>query len=402
MKNSRSLNPRPSGPSLLIGGLILLLASFPLAVAQAVYSNGKAVLERQDQRVAARQTTDHGAAPRSAVDAVSLAIADGAVQSPPEGRKSPPENWSWQYAGWLAALRVEALAEGISPATFDAALAGVVPLPEVLASDRNQPELKLGLETYLGRLITDRRVLTGRERLHRLQPLLVEIQARYQVEPRFLVALWGVESDYGRITGNLPVVGALVTLAYDPRRAAYFRMELLVALHLLEEHRVSLDDFRGSWAGAMGGLQFMPSVFHRFAVDHDGDGLVDIWREPGDLLATGSAYLAASGWRGGQGWGCEVRLTRPVGPELLGHGQRLSLAQWREQGVQTLDGRDLAGPEQEASLIIPDPASGRAFLVYENFLVLRKWNRSDLYALAVAILADRLVEGESRGLPTND
>jgi membrane-bound lytic murein transglycosylase B len=296
------------------------------------------------------------------------------------------------YGDWLADLRVEALAEGISPATFDAALAGVVPLSEVLASDRNQPELKLGLEAYLARLVTDRRLAAGREQLHRQRPLLEAIAARYGVEPRFLVALWGVESNYGRNSGDLPVVGALVTLAYDPRRAGYFRKELLALLHLLEERLVAPEELRGSWAGALGGLQFMPTVLRRFAVDYNGDGRVDVWREPGDLLATGAAYLAESGWRRGQGWGREVRLSRPVGSELLGHGQRLSIAQWREHGVQGLDGSVLAGAEPEASLLIPDQASGRAFLIYENFRVLRKWNRSDLYALAVAILADRLGE----------
>lgn len=389
MKNPSSPRLSLSCPGLMLAVLLCFLAPLPLTAATPDYAERKSTSVPQDGRLAARVDSVHDGEPRRTGDKSMSAAPD-----PVEGKRPSPENWPWQYADWLAALRVEALAEGISPATFDAALAGVAPLPEVLASDRNQPELKLGLESYLGRLLTDRRVLTGRERLQRLNPLLVEIQSRYGVEPRFLVALWGAESDYGRITGNLPVVAALVTLAYDPRRAAYFRQELLAALHLLEEYRVAMDDFRGSWAGAVGGLQFMPSVFHRYAVDFDGDGVVDIWREPGDLLASGAAYLAASGWLPGQGWGCEVRLSRPVEPELLGHGRRLSLAQWREQGVRTLDGRELTGPELEASLIIPDDVSGRAFLVYENFRVLRKWNRSDLYALAVSILADRLGEGQ--------
>lgn len=304
----------------------------------------------------------------------------------PDGGAAAAED----FAAWRAGLRVEALAEGISPATFDAALAGVAPLPEVLASDRNQPELKLGLEAYLARLLTARRLAAGRERLVAQRALLAEIADRYGVPPPFLVALWGVESNYSRTTGDLPVVAALATLAHDPRRAGYFRRELLAVLHLLEERLVAPDQLRGSWAGAMGGLQFMPTVFRRFAVDHNGDGRVDVWRQPGDLLATGAAYLAAAGWQRGRGWGCEVRLTRPLGPELVGHGHRLSLPQWRELGVQALDGSVLAGDEPEASLLLPDPESGRAFLVYENFRVLRQWNRSDLYALAVSLLADRL------------
>lgn len=386
MKNSRSLISRLSSQGLRLGGLILLLPQLAVAAAPPGYGVAKPPVARQEPRVAAR-LLDPG-------EALQPAITEGAVPAPSEGSKVPRENWSWQYADWLAALRVEALAEGISPKTFDEALAGVAPLPEVLASDRNQPEFKLGLEAYLARLLSDRRVVTGRAKLRHYQQLLVEMQSRYGVEPRFVVALWGAESDYGRITGNLPVVGALVTLAYDPRRTDYFRQELLATLHLLEDHRVALADLRGSWAGAMGGLQFMPSVFRRFAVDYYGDGQVDIWRDPGDLLATGAAYLADLGWRRDQGWGCEVRLTKAIEPELLGHGPRLSLARWRELGVRALDGSALSGPVPEASLIIPDAASGRAFLVYENFRVLRKWNRSDLYALAVAMLADRLAEGE--------
>jgi membrane-bound lytic murein transglycosylase B len=369
----------------VLAGLLPLLA---VAVASPAHAGVKPALERQEQRETVT-LLDSGAKPRAGLDDLAPPVAEVAVR-PPEGGKDAQGDWPWQYADWLAALRVEALAEGISPATFDAALAGVAPLPEVLASDRNQPELKLGLEAYLGRLITDQRVATGRDRLQRHHQLLLELQARYGVEPNFLVALWGAESDYGRVTGNLPVVAALVTLAFDPRRAAYFRQELLATLHLLQEHRVTLSDLRGSWAGAMGGLQFMPSVYRRFALDYYGDGQVDIWREPGDLLATGAAYLASLGWCRGQGWGCEVKLTRPIDPGLLGHGQRLSLAQWRELGVRTLDGREVSGPEQGASLIIPDAASGRAFLVYENFRVLRKWNRSDLYALSVSLLAERL------------
>ncbi len=393
MKNPRTL---VSLGLTSLGLLLGLLLRSPLARAAVPTgnANGEATLLRQEPRVAAVQNPQRPAEPGLAGDDLPSPRAVDVVQARPAGDQIPREDSPWLYADWLAGLRVEALAEGISAATFDAALAGVAPLPEVLASDRNQPELKLGLEAYLARLLSERRLTTGQAQLRHHHQLLLEIQARYRVEPRFLVALWGAESDYGRVTGNLPVVGALVTLAYDPRRAAYFRAELLAALHILEEHRVTLADLRGSWAGAMGGLQFMPTVYRRFAVDYNGDGQVDIWRDPGDLFATGGAYLADSGWRTGQGWGCEVRLSRPVGPELLGHGQRLSLAQWRERGVQALDGGALAGLEQEASLIIPDAASGRAFLVYENFRVLRKWNRSDLYALAVAMLADRLGEGE--------
>jgi len=299
---------------------------------------------------------------------------------------TPPD-----FAAWLAALRVEALAEGISPATFDRALAGVKePEPEVIKSDRNQPEFKLNLESYLGRLVSARRVEGGQLQRDSHRQLLAEIATRYRVQPRFLLALWGIESDYGRVLGSQPIIPALVTLAYDPRRSSYFRRELLQGLHILQEGLAPLEELQGSWAGALGGLQFMPSVYRRYAVDYNNDGRVDIWRDPGDLLATGAAYLAASGWQGDQTWGCEVRLTSKIGPDMFGHDQRLPLSRWQKLGVRRLDGRDLPRQEIQASLLYPDPEAGRYFLVYDNFRVILKWNRSDLFALAVSILADRL------------
>jgi membrane-bound lytic murein transglycosylase B len=297
------------------------------------------------------------------------------------------------FAGWLAELRVEALAEGISPATFDRAMAGVKePEPEVIASDRNQPEFKLNLESYLGRLVSEGRIQKGRLQFETHRRLLEEIAARYRVQPRFLLALWGIESDYGRVLGSRPIIPALVTLAYDPRRGSYFRRELMQGLHILEEGLAPLESFQGSWAGALGGLQFMPSVYRRYAVDYNGDGRVDIWGDPGDLLATGAAYLAASGWQYDQTWGREVRLTGKIAPEMLGNDKRLPLSRWQELGVRRLDGRDLPRREMSASLICPDPEAGRYFLIYDNFRVILKWNRSNLFALAVGTLADRLGE----------
>jgi len=314
-----------------------------------------------------------------------LLLAGSAVRA-----EKPPD-----FADWLAALRVEALADGISPATFDRALAGVkAPEPAVIASDRNQPELKLSLESYLNRLVSDRRVETGRLQFDAHRQLLKEIAARYRVQPSFLLAFWGIESDYGRVLGGRPIIPSLVTLAYDQRRSSYFRRELLQGLHILEEGLAPLEELQGSWAGALGGMQFMPSVYRRYAVDYNGDGRVDIWHDPGDLLATGASYLAASGWHGDQTWGREVRLTGKIGPEMLGLDQQLPLSRWQALGVRNPDGGDLPGPEIQASLLCPDPEAGRYFLVYDNFRVILKWNRSDLFALAVGILADRLGEDQ--------
>ncbi len=306
------------------------------------------------------------------------------------GADPPPD-----FAEWLAALRVQALQEGISPAIFDQALAGIkAPEPKIIASDRNQPELKLGLAEYLGRFVSDRRVETGRQQLVDYRPLLTTIAARYRVQPRFLLAFWGIESDYGRILGAQPILPALVTLAYDQRRGTYFRRELMQGLHILQDRLAPLASLKGSWAGAMGGMQFMPSIYRRYAVDFNGDGQVDIWHDPGDLLATGANYLAASGWQDDQTWGREVRLQQAPKPELLGLDHRLPLSRWQQLGVRRLNGSRLPGRELEASLLCPDPEAGRYFLVYDNFRVILKWNRSDLFALAVGILSDRLVAAE--------
>jgi membrane-bound lytic murein transglycosylase B len=223
--------------------------------------------------------------------------------------------------------------------------------------------------------------------------LLDEIGKRYQVQPRFLVALWGIESDYGRVLGGFPVIQSLVTLAYDPRRGDYFRRELLQTLHILTEGLASLDDLEGSWAGAIGGLQFMPSVYRSYAVDYNDDGGVDIWRNPGDLFASGANYLASGGWHYDQTWGREVYLPENFDLDLAGHDTKLDLAEWQKLGVRRLHGRrDLPQRDMKASLIVPDQENRRAFLVYDNFRLILRWNRSDFFAIAVGTLADRIAE----------
>jgi membrane-bound lytic murein transglycosylase B len=307
---------------------------------------------------------------------------------------SPPlhaEQVGEDFELWLAELKKEALAEGVPAVIVEEALAGVKLREEVIKRDRSQPEFKLTLASYLGRIVSEQRVAKGRRMLAENRRLLDEIGGRFGVQPRFLVALWGIESDYGRVLGGFPVIQSLVTLAYDPRRGSYFRRELLHSLHILAEELASLENLNGSWAGAIGGLQFMPSIYRKYAVDHNGDGKSDIWREPGDMFATGANYLAASGWRGDRTWGREVLLPVDFDMDLVGHETRLSLVEWQKLGVRRLYGRrDLPKLEMDASLIIPDRDSGRAFLVYENFRIILKWNRSDLFAIAVGTLADRL------------
>lgn len=296
------------------------------------------------------------------------------------------------FATWLADLRAEAAGRGISAATLDAALAGVEPLPRVVELDRNQPEFTLTLDQYLARVVSDRRVEVGRAKLRENAALLGRVAARYGVQPRFLVALWGIETDFGRLTGGFNVVQALVTLAYDGRRSAYFRGELLDALAILEAGHVRPEAMVGSWAGAMGQTQFMPSSFRRFAVDFDGDGRADLWQSRPDVFASAANYLSRSGWTDGLTWGREAHLPEGFDPALLGLETRKPLSGWQALGVRRADGRDLPkSPDLEASLVAPDGPKGRVFLVYGNYRVILTWNRSHLFGIAVGTLADRLI-----------
>jgi membrane-bound lytic murein transglycosylase B len=216
------------------------------------------------------------------------------------------------------------------------------------------------------------------------------------VPPRILLSLWGVESLFGTRPGTVPVPAALATLAWDGRRSAFFRRELLEALRILDQGHIAPEAMTGSWAGAMGQFQFMPSTFRRFAVDHDGDGRKDIWENQADAFASAANYLASAGWQPGVGWGQRVRLPKGFNTAAAGLNKRKTYAQWRKLGV-----KDVRGPAQRpASLLLPEGPGGPAFLVTDNFRVLLDWNRSHNFALAVGLLADTLLE-PPRGSMTN-
>lgn len=298
------------------------------------------------------------------------------------------------FQAWLADLRAEAAGAGISGQTLDAALADAAPIPRVVELDRRQPEFTLTFEEYLARVVPARRVETGRRKLAEHRELLAAVAARYGVQPRYIIALWGVETDFGRITGGFPVVDALATLAYDGRRAEFFRRELLNALRILDDGHIAVEDMTGSWAGAMGQVQFMPSSFLRYARDHDGDGRQDIWGSIPDAFASAANYLAGAGWRDDQTWGREVRLPEGFDPALLGKDTVKGLNDWQRLGVRRADGRDLPGRNLPASIIRPDDDTGPAYAVYDNFRSLLRWNRSDYFATAVGILSDRIAGRE--------
>jgi membrane-bound lytic murein transglycosylase B len=292
---------------------------------------------------------------------------------------------------WLGEFRKEALAAGVSSKTLDLALKDVTPLARVIELDRKQPEFTLSLEEYMSRVVSEARVARGREAWVRHRELVEAIAEQYGVPPQYLMALWGMESSYGSSPGDFPVIGSLVTLAYDGRRGAYFRKELVLALRILDKGHVSLQRMTGSWAGAMGNFQFMPSSFWSYATDYNGDGRMDIWGDLGDSIASAANYLSKLGWKREQGWGREVRIQEGFDRSLVGSQVRKSLGEWQALGVMGPDGEELRDPPSwTAALIQPDGAQGRAFLTYDNYRAIMSWNRSHLFAISVGTLADRI------------
>ena len=226
--------------------------------------------------------------------------------------------------------------------------------------------------------------------------LLDEIGKVYNVQPRFIVALWGNESNFGRIQGKFPVVSALTTLAYEGRREALFKKQLFAAMTILNEGHISQEKFLGSWAGAMGQNQFMPTSFLTYAVDFDGDGKKDIWSNPADVFASIANYLKSEGWNGGYTWGRQVIIAKDLDLAFAGlsKSKMRSLAQWQALGVRRFDGSDLPIIDLPASLIMPDDENGRIYLVYSNFHTLMRWNRSIYFGVSVSYLADRIQKGK--------
>ena len=297
------------------------------------------------------------------------------------------------FSTWLQELRAEASQRGIQATTLDAALRDVEVLPRVIELDRQQPELTLTFAQDLQRVIPDTRVHQGRQLLKQHQTLLNQVAKTYGVPAPVIVALWGIESDYGRRTGGFSVISALATLAYDGRRSTYFRRELLNALQILDEGHISPNQMTGSWAGAMGQSQFMPSSFINRAVDYNDDGRRDIWTTLDDVFASTANYLARAGWREGELWGREVKLPADFDTDLAGLNIQKSLAVWQKLGIRRADGHNLPTVDRQASIVLPSEAAEPAFMVYHNYRVFLKWNRSTYFALAVGQLADRLDEG---------
>jgi lytic murein transglycosylase len=294
------------------------------------------------------------------------------------------------FASCLASIRSEALQHGISAATFDAATSGLQPDMKVLDFQKNQPEFKTPIWDYLAGLVDDERVADGKEALKKYASAFATAEQRFGVSRTVIAAVWGVESDYGRSMGSRPLIQSLSTLACFGERASYFRGELIATLKIVANGDIPADRLVGSWAGAFGQTQFMPSTFLRIAVDLEGDGKRNIVDSVPDALGSTANYLHRSGWRSGMTWGFEVKLPNGYsGPS--GRRQKAPMSTWTSRGITRVDGRPLG--EGEAGLLLPAGPNGPAFLVTSNFDAIYSYNAAESYALAIASLADRLAGG---------
>jgi membrane-bound lytic murein transglycosylase B len=322
-----------------------------------------------------------------------LMLAQSPQGSPPETRPS--------FAEWLDGVRSEALSRGIRQEVVDQALGDIEePMPVVIERDRAQAETVLPLETYISRHLTPRYLRTAREMFTRHKAMLDDVAASYGVPASVIASIWGIESNFGRFSGVRPTIAALATLAWDPRRATFFRNELFSALEILNRGDIEPASMRGSWAGAMGQPQFMPSSYLEFAQDYDGDGRRDIWRTPADIFASVANYLKGHGWVSGQLWGREVKVSREAAkrvadvPRRAGSCQAtrnmtvaLPLADWQRFGIRNMAGAALPKADLTAALVT---GGSRSFLVYQNYDALLKYNCAHAYALSVALVSDRL------------
>lgn len=295
------------------------------------------------------------------------------------------------FTDYLDKIRTQAEQKGISSQTLDQALSHVTYLHRSVKADRNQPERRLTLDSYLPRAVPDWKIKKARKLYVEHQALLKKIGKKYGVQPRFIVALWGIETNFGAYTGNTEVINALATMAYEGRREAFFRKELLNALQIIDDGNVDFEHMIGSWAGAMGQTQFMPSSYLAFAVDENNDGRKDIWTTLPDVFGSIANYLAKSGWDDSMTWGRQVKIPAGFDMSLTGLDTTKPMAQWQALGVRRYDGSALPGRQLQASLIAPDSADGRVYLVYDNYKVLMKWNRSLYFGCAVGYLSNRII-----------
>lgn len=374
------------------------------AMSAALISLGTVVLAQSltpTLRPTARPAADVGVVSR-ALAAPILAPTSGSVLRPQlrpvvstasvaKPTVAVPQDAGFQQ--WIAAFRVRAASQGISGGTFQSAFAGVRYDPDVIKRDRNQSEFTKTIWDYLDSAASDTRIANGKAAVRQHRAKLEAIEARYGVDKEVVVAVWGLESAYGSFRGSNDVVRSLATLAYDGRRGAFFEQQLVAALKILQNGDTSPRNMTGSWAGAMGHTQFIPTSYLDYAVDFTGDGRRDIWSDdPTDALASTAAYLAKFGWVTGQPWGVEVKLPRGFDFALADRKVTKSPAQWSALGVVGFDGRVVPnhGP---ASILLPAGGQGAAFMIFKNFSVIERYNTADAYVIGVGHLSDRIKGG---------
>jgi membrane-bound lytic murein transglycosylase B len=314
-----------------------------------------------------------------------------------------------KFDRWVRDFWPAAKAAGVSRSIYDAAFRGVTPDPEVLEKASNQAEFATPLWDYVSKRVSEKRIEGGRDALVRHRALLDRIESRYGVDRHILVAIWGMESYYGEVLSNSKIVKgvirSLATLAYgDRRRQKFGRQQLIAALKILQRGDISIEGMTGSWAGAMGHTQFIPTTYEAYAVDFDGDGRRDLWNSPADAIGSAANYLKKAGWVSGTAWGYEVLLPQDFDYALAGDGESRTISAWKKLGLVRARGEDFPRPGDNAELITPVGANGPAFLLVRNHFVIKRYNNATAYSLAVGLLADRL-RGEGdlvRPWPANE
>ncbi len=301
----------------------------------------------------------------------------------------------YSFVDWLENIKNIATKEGISEETVDLSLRGIAINERVLELDRSQPEFTLTLDEYLNNTTPKSRMIKGKKLYREHKDLLLRIYNEFGVQPRFILALWGIETSFGTYTGSFNVIRSLSTLSHDLRRREFFTDELINALTIIDQGHITGNEMMGSWAGAMGQNQFMPSSFLNYATDFDKDGKKDIWTTLPDVFASSSNYLSESGWNDDLTWGREVIITKSIPDDFITRSAKeinisKSLSEWAALGILKKNGEKLPLRDIQAYLVFPEDDEGRKFLVYENFKVIMKWNRSLFFGLSVGILSDMI------------
>lgn len=297
------------------------------------------------------------------------------------------------FGVWVKEFKAQAKEKGIRQNLLDRTFANMTPNKTVIRLDRKQPEGTKSFTDYLAGAVTQTRISKGRKLYNQNYDLLQRIGAKYGVQPRFIIALWGIETNYGGYTGDFSITRSLATLAYDGRRSDFFRKELLNALTIIDQGHITLDSMKGSWAGALGQCQFMPSSFLSYAVDENGDGRKDIWNTKEDIFASIANYLSKSGWNDDLTWGRQVQIPQGFNYSLGDGKHWKKLSEWSALGITKMDGNALADRDIDAAITFPGEDYEGAYIIYRNYDVILKWNRSRYFATAVGTLSDRIAAG---------